>query len=96
MKASRNTLRDNSLHFYGKICITHLPSENISICLHSSFEEAICIFVKIWNSYRLIEQKYLHLPIGILNSIFSFPESYGGAKDGFQVNLDLLREVAKV
>ena len=54
------------------------------------------IFVKIWNSYRLIEQKDLHLPTGILNSIFSFPESYGGAKDGFQVNLDLLREVAKM
>ena len=28
--------------------------------------------------------------------MFSFPESYGGTKDGFQVSVDLLREVAEV
>ena len=28
--------------------------------------------------------------------MFSFPVSYGGTKDGFQVSVDLLREVAEV
>ena len=28
--------------------------------------------------------------------MFSFPESYGGTKDGFQVSVDLTREVAAV
>ena len=28
--------------------------------------------------------------------MFSFPESYGGTNDGFQVSVDLLREVAEV
>ena len=28
--------------------------------------------------------------------MFSFPESYGGTTDGFQISVDLLREVAEV
>ena len=32
----------------------------------------------------------------MLDHMFSFPESYGRNKDGFQVSVDLLREVAKV
>ena len=42
------------------------------------------------------EQKDLHLLNGIPDHIFSFPESYGGNKDGLQVNVDLPREVAEV
>ena len=54
------------------------------------------IFVENWNSNRIREQKALHLPTGIPDYKFSFPESYGGTKDNFQVSLDLLREVAEV
>ena len=54
------------------------------------------IFIENWNSHRIREQKDLHLPTGIPNYMFSFPESYGGTKNGFQVSVDLLREVAKV
>ena len=54
------------------------------------------IFVENWNSNRGKEQKALHLPTGIPDCMFSFPESYGGTKDSFQVSLDLLREVAEV
>ena len=54
------------------------------------------IFVENWNSNRGKEQKALHLPTGIPDCMFSFPENYGGTKDSFQVSLDLLREVAEV
>ena len=54
------------------------------------------IFVESWNSHRIREEKDLNLPTSIPNHVFSFPESYGGTKDGFQVNVDLLREVAEV
>ena len=54
------------------------------------------IFVESWNSHRIREQKDLHLPTGILDHMFSFPESYGGTKDGFQVSVNLPREVAEV
>ena len=54
------------------------------------------IFVENWNSHRIREQKDLHLPTGIPDHMFSFPESYGGTKDGFQVSVNLLREVAEV
>ena len=53
------------------------------------------IFVKSRNSHRIREQTDLNLPTGILDHIFSFPESYGGNKDGFQVSADLLREVTE-
>ena len=54
------------------------------------------IFVENWNSHRIREQKDLHLPTGIPDHMFSFPESYGGTKDGFQVSVNLPREVAEV
>ena len=54
------------------------------------------IFVENWNSHQMREQKDLHLPTGIPDHMFSFPESYGETKDGFQVSVDLLREVAEV
>ena len=50
------------------------------------------IFVENWNLCRIREQKDLHLPTGT----FSFPENHGETKDGFQVSVDLLREVAEV
>ena len=51
------------------------------------------IFVETWNSHRIKEQKDLHLTTGVKDHILSFPESYGGTKDGFQTSIDLLREV---
>ena len=54
------------------------------------------IFVESWDSDRIREQKDIDLQTGILDHVFSFPESYGGTKDGFQVSVDLLREVAEV
>ena len=54
------------------------------------------IFVESWNSNRIREQKDVNLPNGIPDHVFSFPESYGGTKDGFQISADLLREVAEV
>ena len=53
-------------------------------------------FVENWNSRWIREQKDLHLPTGVPNHMFFFPVSYGGTKDGFQVSVDLLREVAEV
>ena len=54
------------------------------------------IFVENWNTHRIREQKHLHVPNGIPDHMFSFPENYGGTKDGFQVSVDLLREVAEL
>ena len=54
------------------------------------------IFVESWDSDRIREQKDIDLQTGILDHVFSFPESYGETKDGFQVSVDLLREVAEV
>ena len=54
------------------------------------------IFVENWNSHRIRKQKDLHLLTSILDHMFSFPESYGGNKDGFQVSIILLREVTEV
>ena len=54
------------------------------------------IFVENWNSHQIREQKDLHLPTGIPDHMFTFPESYVGTKDGFHVSVNLLREVAEV
>ena len=54
------------------------------------------IFVESWDPDRIREQKDLDLQTGIPDHVFSFPESYEGTKDGFQVSVDLLREVAEV
>ena len=54
------------------------------------------IFVENWNSHRIREQKDLHLQTGIPDHMFSFPDSYGGTKDGFQVSVNLLKEVVEV
>ena len=54
------------------------------------------ICVENQNSDRIREQKDLNLPTGIPDHMFSFPESYGRTKDGFQVSVDLLTEVAEV
>ena len=53
-------------------------------------------FVENCNSDQTTDQKDLPLPSGILDHMFSFPESHGGTKDGFQVSVNLLREVAEV
>ena len=50
------------------------------------------IFVETWNSHRIKEQKDLHLTTGVQDHILSFPENYGGTKDGFQISTDLLRK----
>ena len=70
--------------------------KNISTFYIPVVQKECDIFVENWNSHRIKEQKDLHLPTGIPNYMFSFPESYGGTKDGFQIRVDLPREIAEV
>ena len=56
----------------------------------------VTFFVENCNSDQTRDHKDLPLPSGIPDHMFSFPESHGGTKDGFQVSVNLLREVAEV
>ena len=81
-------------HLYNPHNLSHLK---ILVFVYIPVVQKECdIFVESWNSDRIREQKDLDLPTVIPDHVFSFPESYGGTKDGFQVSVDLLREVAEL
>jgi hypothetical protein len=40
-------------------------------------QKEIDIFVDMWNSHRIREQKNTLLPDGVPNHIYNFPEKYG-------------------
>ena len=40
-------------------------------------QKEIDIFVDMWNSHRIWEQKNTLLPNGVPNHIYNFPEKYG-------------------
>ena len=59
--------------------------------------QKVCdIFVDYWTSHHLHKQKGVHLPTGIQNHMFEFPEPYGGRKAGNNVTRNQLQDVANL
>ena len=54
------------------------------------------IFMRLWNTHRIRQQKGLALPTGIPNHMYSFPENYSAIKGGFSLKREDIREVAEL
>jgi hypothetical protein len=50
----------------------------------------------VWNNHRGRKQRNKHLPDGIPEHIYQFPEHYGGTKCGTHLSDEDLEEVAEV
>ena len=53
------------------------------------------LFIEYWNSHRIRQQKDLHLPTGIPDHMFAFPEEYGGMDCGTLIPKNLLRDLSE-
>ena len=51
--------------------------------------------VTVWNNHRARKQSNKHLPDGIPEHIYKFPENYGGTKCGTHISEEDLQEVAE-
>ena len=54
------------------------------------------IFVRYWNSHRILGQDKLEIPAGVPDHMFSFPEQYGGTNLKIPLGKDELIEVAEL
>ena len=53
------------------------------------------LFIEYWNSHRIRQQKDLHLPTGIPDHMFAFPEEYGGMDCGTLIPKNLLSDLSE-
>lgn len=58
--------------------------------------ELDCFKDTVWNNHRGRKQRNKHLPDGVPEHIYQFPDQYGGIKSGTHVSDEDLAEVAEV
>lgn len=54
------------------------------------------VFVRLWNTHRIRQQRGLQLPSGIPNHLYAFPEQYGATEKGIPLSESDLIEVAEL